>query len=414
MKHSAAEIRWDAPRIPGQSDLGLPMLNCEFQTVYTGQDDIRLGAYSHHPHLSFFRGVVYLAWSVHYRDEDSPGQYVRMIVSRDLGKTWSDPYADSAILFPKPSASLRNPDIKDQNGVPQPGHRPHDRCGTGNQSENSWKNDNCGHSHLMLCSNGWAEADGRLYAVAELAKVVNKGIARIAREVCADGTLGPVFYLNREIPELRAIDPDAANLDVFNAVGYGGETAEKIVRYLADPFHLPQWDMLPDGWPLPDGTSERSVSREFAARSGKGCGEPTYAYRAADGTLVRLWRDGSGWQNAQLSEDGGATWTRVEKTSFPDCASRTNVGNLPDGRVYLIGNPGVDRRQLCLALSRDGFRFDDCRCICTDALPAKFTGRAKNYGYQYPHSVLVGDRLIAAFSRNKEDLCVASVKLADL
>ena len=123
---------------------------------------------------------------------------------------------------------------------------------------------------------------------------------------------------------------------------------------------------------------------------------------------MRFWRSGEGFQNAQYSKDG-VNWSKIAPSEYPDTGARTSVGNLPDGRVWLVGNPGFRRMQLVLSLSRDGYSFTDHRVIdCSPAL-MKYRGRAKGTGFHYPHSVFAQGRLFVVYSRNKEDIMLADI-----
>ncbi len=407
-------IRWTENPDLSLPDLGMKrLINQQVTELYPGEPLPDRGAFSLHPHITFYKGVLFAHWSVHLSDEDSPGQYVRYAFSKDLGETWSD----SQPLFPQPEKPLANPDIKDADGFLCRGHRPHDKCGTGMQSDReSWKNDLCGHYHLMLCSNGFAIADGKLWAIADLAKGVNwPGIGRLARELKADGTAGAVMWLNQPHEKIEDITPDALNIEFYSDKDYDAAVAAEIIEYLRDPRHMPQWDMLPEGWSQKDGKTARDWGMEYAiTHNGDGCGEPTHCYEAKDGTLVRLWRSNAKAQNAHFSTDGGLTWSEIAKTEFPDTGARTSVGNLPNGRVYLVGNPGFRRFQLCLSVSYDGYLFDKNFVVDCEPDIMKYRGRAKGTGFHYPDTCVAGDYLFVVYSRNKEDILVARIALEEI
>ncbi len=408
-------ISWAKDPDLTKEDLGLPEIKSETITLYEGRAEKNLGAFSLHPHITYFNGVLFAEWSVHYRDEDSPGQYVRYAISKDNGVTWTDTYSDDGVLFPPMEEPISNPDEKDADGNRILGHRPHDRCGSGMHSHETWMNDLCGYYHLMLCSNGFAEVEGRLYAIAEAAKGVNGGIGRIARQIKEDGTKGKIFWLNEDVPDLKAINPNAINTDEYDNSSYDKALAEKIIYYLTDSRHMPQWDMSPTGWKQRDGKTVRDYSLEFSQRhNGEGCGETTYSYEAADGTFIRFWRNNQKIQHVQYSYDRGETWTNVLDTRFPDTGARTSVGNLKDGRVYAVGNPGVKRMQMCLSISKDGYLFDENYIVAKKPSLMKYRGRAKGTGFHYPHTTLTEDSLFIAYSLNKEDILISKIKLGDL
>ena len=69
---------------------------------------------------------------------------------------------------------------------------------------------------------------------------------------------------------------------------------------------------------------------------------------------------------------------------------------------------------LAISLSRDGLNFDRMAVIKFIAPPRRHEGKFKGAGYQYPHSVVVGNFLWVIYSVNKEDMEVARIPLADL
>ena len=70
---------------------------------------------------------------------------------------------------------------------------------------------------------------------------------------------------------------------------------------------------------------------------------------------------------------------------------------------------------LAISLSRDGLEFDRMAVIRFVAPPTRYEGKAKGGGgYQYPHSVVVGESLWVIYSVNKEDMEVARVPLSQL
>ena len=70
---------------------------------------------------------------------------------------------------------------------------------------------------------------------------------------------------------------------------------------------------------------------------------------------------------------------------------------------------------MAISLSRDGLEFDRMAVIRFVAPPTRYEGKAKGGGgYQYPHSVVVGESLWVIYSVNKEDIEVARIPLSQL
>ena len=347
------------------------------------------GTFSHHGHLAYHRGVLFAAWDSHARDENSSGQHGIFRYSTDEGETWSVAKA----LFP-PLA----------NKVP-------------------WSETN--QSNPFQTSQGFAEVDGQLYAVTCVDKALQDKVYRfnevsrirvgfLAREVRTDGTLGTVFWLSAQAPEP---EPGYAPIPAGDPM-----LVKKISAYFEEPANLRQLLFKPRQHP--DSDDEHRMT------------EPTQAWRLDDGTWVRLYRNQGTIHGKSRSEiedsrprrhyaafsfDDGKTWTVPTQTNFPDTGSRANAGRLPDGQYYVINNPlpmsarQGGRAMLAISLSRDGLEFDRMAVIRFIAPTARYAGKAKGGGgYQYPHSVVVGDRLWAIYSVNKEDMEVARIPLSQL
>ena len=69
---------------------------------------------------------------------------------------------------------------------------------------------------------------------------------------------------------------------------------------------------------------------------------------------------------------------------------------------------------LAISLARDGLNFDRMAVIRFGPPPQRYIGKFKGSGYQYPHSVVVGEHLWLIYSVNKEDIEVARIPLAQL
>ena len=140
-------------------------------------------------------------------------------------------------------------------------------------------------------------------------------------------------------------------------------------------------------------------------------------YLAPDGKLVMIFRDqaSSFLKLASVSEDQGESWTPPMKTNIPDSRSKQCAGTLPDGRVFWVGNPtgSKSRRILALALSADGYHFDNAFLLAgpEDLPPRRNEGRYKTLGYNYPKAAVLGDTLWISLSINKEDAALFRIPM---
>ncbi len=334
------------------------------------------GTFNLHAYLTYCNGVMFACWDSQARDENTSGQHGVYCYSPDDGKTWSEPKA----LFPPLADIVPASVAKD--------------------------------SKPFQTSQGFAGIEGHLYAVTCVDRAVKKRTYRfnevsririglLAREVCDDATLGPVFWLSDAAPA-----PELG----YPAIPAGDPAVvAKINAWFRDPPNLPQLLFKPRQWP--DSDDEHRMT------------EPTPPWRLKDGTWVRFYRDQGtihGKSKAEIeasrprrhyasfSFDDGKVWTVPTRTNFPDSGARANSGQLPNDTYYLINNPlPMSSRQggrgmLAISLSRDGLNFDRMAVIKFIAPAQRYEGKAKRArGYQYPHSVVVGKHLWVIYSVNK-------------
>ena len=356
--------------------------NIETTTLYEATPET--GTFSHHSHITYVDGVFYAWWDNHIKDENGSGQRGLLRRSTDQGKTW--PPVEE--LFP-----------------------PLDKMVPASEAY---------IGTIFQTANGFALVDGILYAVTDVAEWTGPGIAersrisygQLFRAVGPDGTLGEIFWLKEDpsppaegFPAYPAGDPELVN---------------KINTFFDQPGQELQL-IFTKPHPLSDDDHRLT--------------EPTSSWKLEDGTLVRLYRD-SGHKDAKtigeeeetksrrnyavFSHDNGKTWSVPTRTSFPDACARSNAGKLPDSQVYVINNvlplspKKGGRALLAISLSRDGLNFDRTAVIRFLPPPMRYEGRAKSVGYQYPHSVVVGDDLWVMCSVNKEDIEVKRIPLEEL
>ena len=347
------------------------------------------GTFNLHGFLYHFKGVLFASWDNQARDENTSGQNGVFRYSTDQGETWSKLKELFPSLADKVPASVAK--------EPKP----------------------------FQTSQGFAEIEGRLYAVTCVDRALKEKVYRfnevsrtrlglLAREVHVDGSLGTVFWLADKAPE-----PEPG----YPALPAGDPSlVAKINAWFKQPANLQQLLFQPRQWP--DSDDEHRMT------------EPTQPWRLENGTWVRLYRNQGtihGKSRAEIeasrprrhyasfSFGDGASWTAPTRTSFPDTGARANSGRLPDGQYYVINNPlpmsarQGGRQMLAISLSRDGLNFDRMAVI-KFAVPAqRYEGKSKGAGgFQYPHSVVVGNRLCVIYSVNKEDVEVTWIPLKEL
>lgn len=305
-------------------------------------------------------------WSNHLKDEDCPGQRVLMSRSTDQGATWSE----FVELFP-----------------------PLDRVDRAKKD---------GKGRRTQCANGFAIVENTLYAFSEVwddgGWCRTSGRGRLVRSIYPNGTMGAPFWLRKKPPAVKA------GLPAYPA---GDPTVlEQINAFLRLPRNELTWKFRYLT------TCPKAVDNHLLC-------EPTPAWKLRNGTWVKLYRDlGKPVSNrnyASFSFNNGKDWTKAVRTDFPDACARSTASVLPDGQVYVVSNISPTGRDLlAISLSRDGLNFDRSFLIRHGAPQLRYKGRWKSIGFQYPHSLVLGDNIWVIYTVNKEDVQVIKIPVTDL
>jgi len=327
------------------------------------------GNYQHHAQVARFKGRYYLAWSNGLADEEAPGQQILVASSAD-GLAWSEPVP----AVPRQA----------QDGLV------HNCVGLlGTDAE-----------LFLFCWTELAIRDARLPGM----RRIDAASKRVDLYASADGNTW-------QLRTPRLLDPGKDHAAMFEAPRPAAGGALLCGGSHNGPVVF-RWNNADVTRP-PD-----VVSVPPAAEASFPYGEATW-YRAPDGLLVMFWRDEA--QSVRLyvnsSADGGKTWTAPILSDIPNSMQRVFAGNLADGRAFLINdaNPRLlDRRQLTLALSKDGRVFDRIYMLVDDPVRQRFPGLLKAHGWQYPCALVDGERMLIAYSVNKEDIECGVVDLARL
>ena len=143
-------------------------------------------------------------------------------------------------------------------------------------------------------------------------------------------------------------------------------------------------------------------------------------FQNSDGEIVMTFRDQNStyYRLASVSKDRGATWSTTELTNMPDSRAKQSAGNLPDGSVYLVGNPVTNKTRipLSITLSNDGKVFDRAYNLRTQSeLPDRvYEGQYKSIGYHYPKTMRYSDYLYVSYSTNKELVEYTRIPLTEI
>ncbi|TEA12830.1 hypothetical protein C8034_v005568 [Colletotrichum sidae] len=379
--------------------------------IYNGVAENR--TYAHHPELFAVGANVFLIYSSAPVDEDSMGQDVWISASNDGGITWS------------PGRSLMPAAL-----LP-------------NQTET--------HNWKYWCDRGIAQrawqalsfvrlSDGDLYAVGQSGSRWCPGrwatAGRIAVRISLDGgpLQDPCWLEKNEYTESQLY------AETVYGTAFGMESCARACEVnaaLRSPDEAPAWSpwLYNNGLVAADGTHQME-EQTFAVWHDDAT-SPTGGY------WQRHWRDISPEREnthavwVEYNQDpGGEGWypkvrnrtgNDIYRTNIPDAKTKQFLGRLDGtGDRYLLSNPRYNaadpqRQPLTLAVSR-GAGDQTYRAIgvlrtnaAEEIVPDTRDGiKNRARGFSYPTAVQVGDKLLVAYSENKENIWVSVVDVGAL
>ncbi len=348
--------------------------------------------YNHQPYLAYWNGRFYLQYLSTLSQEHEPPTRTSLMTSVD-GRNWSAP----VVVFPE----YQLPAI-DRDGIKIPagtGAVMHQRMG------------------FYVAPNGRLLTLG-FYGYAATPRHspnAGNGLGRVVREVKADGTLGPVYFIrynrhagfdetNTSFPFYRTSD-DAGFLAACEAL-------------LQDKLMTLQWweeDRAKDGF-YTINPEQVAGAATFNAKmvTSAGAGKAFAWYTRPDGTVVGLWKN----QYTALSTDRGLTWSPI--TTSPalrgDAGAKTWGQRTDDNRyaiVQVLSAAKTNRFPMIVMTGADGHRFDALYCLQGEVPARRYQGQYKSAGPAYFRGIAEGngnppgDHLWVTYSMNKEDIWVS-------
>lgn len=353
--------------------LGLKAIPGEHVELYHATEAGRY-RFSHHPGLALFQGQIYCSWSNGYAHEDRPGQRVLYARSAD-GEEWSRPEV------------LTKPDGDHDRCIAAGFHAAGDTLVAYYTVCREYPARNLFHPDNALFAR--TSHDGQIWS--EPRKVASGFFIEGPRRLSG----GRLLLGGEFVGEL-----------------WKTQRARMRLLYSDDPTGLTDWK---------EAAIDPSRAQPIGAKI-FGYTEPCPFVRPG-GVIVSPFRNTSGFLYASISPDNGVSWSVPRKTNFPDSRARFCTGRLPDGRIYLINNPGpgLDRRTgtgnrslLTIALSDDGIEFNRAWLVRGERTIHRFDGKGKANGWQYPNALIWNNELYIAYSINKEDVGVTRTALENL
>lgn len=366
----------------------LPKLSSTRHVIYQPRDERDL-TYHHGAIITHWKGRYYVAWHATQRGEDTP-PYVGLVASSADLKRWTPPVRFSQ---PEDAAYARYmrrrfhlPESAELfvNVAPRTLHATKDR--------------------LYLWSLGWVvnRSNGNKDWVGRVSYTTDgtrwreeppEELDRLEQEqhLSIRGTGSNHHFIPLRDGRLMAVAMEASRDQERNVLAPITRDATGLTGWSGGTLDTRQCAEVgePAGWEGPDGVLH------YAARHD-----------------LRLWHS--------YSRDQGKSWSPLlPEAGFSDSPGNKEFGSLPDGRVWYIGNPVPGRRdQLVLAVSQDGWRFDQSFLLRWEPVrvlypaPAKATDHIP--GYAYPSATYHHGRIAVCYSVCCDFIEVSAVDVAQL
>ena len=330
--------------------------------------------YNHQPMMAYWNGKFYMHYLTDPRSEHEPPGKTMMQTSVD-GYTWTAPVE----LFPEYNV----PD-----GMTKP-------AWPGVVSKDL--------KAIMHQRVGWyVSKQGKLIATGNYCYAVTakddpndgNGIGRVVREIKADGSFGPIYfiYYNHGFNEKNTDYP-------YYKKAKDKAFVKACDEILANPMYRMQWAEEADR-----GDQLLPLKTPYKAFSG---------YTLPDGRKVGLWKHAL----TSMSYDGGNTWKEPVKRAHGFVNSNAKIWGqrLSDGTYATVYNPAEYRWPLAISLSNDGLEYTTLNLVNGEVTPERHYGLYKSFGPQYTRGILEGNGtppdndLWVTYSNNKEDMWVSRI-----
>ena len=349
--------------------------------------------YNHQPYLAYWNGKFYYQYlSDLIAEHDPPGRTLLM-TSVD-GRSWTDPL----VVFPE----YELPEIAGDGYIIAAGTKAvmHQRMG------------------FYVAPNGRLLTSGFYGYCATPGHSPNagNGLGRVIREIYADGTFGPIYFIryNRH----AGFDETNTRYPLYKT-SKDKDFVEACDALLADKLITLQWweeDRGKDGFYTID-PSEVAGADYFAADvvTSRGAGKAFCFYTRPDGAVVGLWKN----QYSAVSADRGQSWSKIalNKTLWT-CGAKTWGQRTEDGRYAIVHNQSATRRNrfpMVAITGDDGHLFNTMLCLNGEVPPRRYRGAHKNAGTQYFRGIIEGNgnppgnEMWLVYSMNKEDMWISRV-----
>jgi hypothetical protein len=329
--------------------------------------------YNHAPNMAYFKGRFYLHYLSDSVGEHIPPAHTLLVTSED-GYNWGKPQ----VIFPK----YKVPD------------------GTTKEGVEGIAKDLIAVMHQRM--GFYQSSNGRFLTLGYYGISLNlhdspndgKGIGRVVREIHADGSFGPVYFI-RYNSGWNAGNTSYPFFESSNDEGF----VKACKELLGNPLMMQQWNEEADrDDPL------IPIHKQYKAFN---------YYTLSDGRIVGLWKHAL----CAVSNDGGKTWlySPLRAPGFVNGNAKIWGQKTSDGCYATVYNPSEFRWPLAVSVSQDGLNYENLLLVNGEITTMRYGGNFKSYGPQYIRGILEVNgtppdgNMWLTYSMNKEDIWVARV-----
>jgi hypothetical protein len=220
------------------------------------------------------------------------------------------------------------------------------------------------------------------------------GIGRVIREIKADGTYGPIYFLryNHSFNEKNTNYPFYKSSKDKNLVA----ASEEI---LSTPLLMQQMVEEADrNDPL------IPLQKDFKAFN---------YYHLPNGKVVGLWK----YALTSTTKDEGKTWeyNPTRAPGFVNANAKIWGQRTSDGKYATVYNPSEFRWPLAMSVSEDGLNYKNLLLVNGEITSLRYGGAYKSYGPQYVRGIQEMDghppdaNMWVTYSMNKEDIWISRI-----
>jgi hypothetical protein len=220
-----------------------------------------------------------------------------------------------------------------------------------------------------------------------------KGIGRVVREVHADGSFGPIYFIHYN-PAWNIGNTDYP----FYTSGKDKGFVDDCNELMSMPLMMMQWVEETDrNDPL------IPLHKDYKAFC---------FYHLPNADVIGLWKNGL----TGYSKDQGRTWSRVIRAPHVVTSNAKLWGQkTSDGKYATVYNPSEFRWPLAISTSADGLDYTNLLLVQGEISTARYGGNYKNFGPQYTRGIIEGNgtppdgNIWITYSMNKEDIWVSTI-----